>query len=81
MIVIKPVFFIHVTGVTVRGQIFIDLSLSISLQSSLRICCVFFGQRIMYIHIYYFPTETHELENVCVSLDDEHTLRAKSPCH
>jgi hypothetical protein len=64
--------------VTVRGQIFSDLSLSISLQSSLRF--FFFGQRIMYIHIYYFSIETHELENVCASLDDVHALSAKSPC-
>jgi hypothetical protein len=34
----------------------------------------------MYIHIYYFPIETHELENVYASLDDEHVISAKSPC-
>jgi hypothetical protein len=33
----------------------------------------------MYIHIYYFPIETHELENVCSSLDNEHALSAKNP--
>ncbi len=77
---ITKVFSIRVTGVTVRGQSFIDLSLSISHQSSLRNHCVFFGQSSIYIHIYYFPIETHELENVSTSLDDDHAIRGKSPC-
>ena len=79
MIVIKKGLFIRVAGATVRGQSFISLSLSISLQSSLRISCVFFGQRIIYIQIYYFPIETHELENVSASLDDEQRAPWQKP--